>query len=346
MRVFIGSLVALLVLDSGAVTTPPEAAARVPAAMAASRSASETLVHDPGLELPRGRVRADHAFESGRAGFELRIDGEASSFRIWPVLVLPGASVTFEAPPDVVLRYGEGSARSHSPGRWAWQAPSDPGFVALRFDAPTGDQIEVVAVVVHPAEWVRGGVLGDYRIGSYRSEPLHGLPQFLPPPGFVEVAAADEDIRISPHFTLGEILCKQPGSPRFATFTSALLSKLEVLLEEVNARGIEAGTLTIMSGFRTPWYNRSIGNTTDYSRHLWGDAADVFIDGDGDGDMDDLDGDGKSTLLDAQLLAEMVDSLGARETDAFTPGGLSVYRRNAAHGPFVHIDARGSRARW
>jgi hypothetical protein len=27
-------------------------------------------------------------------------------------------------------------------------------------------------------------------------------------------------------------------------------------------------------------------------------------------------------------------------------GGLSAYRANSAHGPFVHIDARGVRARW
>ena len=27
-------------------------------------------------------------------------------------------------------------------------------------------------------------------------------------------------------------------------------------------------------------------------------------------------------------------------------GGLSAYPANSAHGPFVHIDARGARARW
>ena len=92
------------------------------------------------------------------------------------------------------------------------------------------------------------------------------------------------------------------------------------------------GTLPILSGFRTPWFNRSTGNTTDYSRHLWGDAADVFIDRDGDGDGDDLDGNGRSTLLDAHVLAGVVDELGARPSEGFMVGGMSVYRRNAAHG--------------
>ena len=47
-----------------------------------------------------------------------------------------------------------------------------------------------------------------------------------------------------------------------------------------------------MSGYRTPFYNRSIGNQTRFSRHVYGDAADIYADDDGDGKMDDLDGDG------------------------------------------------------
>jgi len=27
-------------------------------------------------------------------------------------------------------------------------------------------------------------------------------------------------------------------------------------------------------------------------------------------------------------------------------GGLGVYGSNAAHGPFIHVDVRGSKARW
>jgi hypothetical protein len=99
-----------------------------------------------------------------------------------------------------------------------------------------------------------------------------------------------------------------------------------------------------MSGFRTPAYNASIGNTTIYSRHLWGDAADVYVDADGDGRMDDLNGDGRHTVADARLLATWVEGLEARKS--WRPGGLASYRANAVHGPFVHVDARGTRARW
>lgn len=68
-----------------------------------------------------------------------------------------------------------------------------------------------------------------------------------------------------------------------------------------------------MSGYRTPYYNRSIGNETRYSRHVYGDAADIYVDDDDDGIMDDLDGDGKSTLDDARTLGEVIGSLSGEE---------------------------------
>jgi len=99
-----------------------------------------------------------------------------------------------------------------------------------------------------------------------------------------------------------------------------------------------------MSGFRTPAYNAAIGNHTVYSRHLWGDAADIYVDADGDGVMDDLNGDGRSDVQDARVLAGWIDRAVRRVP--LIPGGLAAYRRTAAHGPFVHVDARGFRVRW
>lgn len=346
--VSIGTLVSLALIPAS-TTGPADAAssdspeARFEGPEAISRDA----LLDTELKATRGRVSPAQPFETGRAGFAVRLNGQPVRLRIHSLLVLPGSVTEIDAEKGSTLRYAAGEATGSGPGTWRWQAPDSPGIVPLRVEAPTGQEVELIALVLHPATDVDDGLLGGYRIGSYRREPLHGLPQFLPPEGFVRAAPEDEDIRISPHFTLGELLCKQPGMPRYATFTGALVNKLELLLEEVNARGIDVGTLTVMSGFRTPWYNRSIGNTTDYSRHLWGDAADVFIDRDRDGNMDDLNGDGRSTHADAEFLSSIVESIGAKSPDdGFTPGGLSVYRRNAAHGPFVHIDARGHRARW
>jgi hypothetical protein len=34
------------------------------------------------------------------------------------------------------------------------------------------------------------------------------------------------------------------------------------------------------------------------------------------------------------------------EQPTLPAGGMSIYRRNPVHGPFVHVDTRGYRARW
>jgi hypothetical protein len=192
---------------------------------------------------------------------------------------------------------------------------------------------------------VRDGVLEGYAIGRYVQTPLRGDPAYLPPAGFVEVSDDDAGLLVSPRLTLGQFLCKQPGDPRFVALSPPLLEKLEAILDGVAAEGWDPASLVVMSGFRTPAYNRAIGNTTVYSRHLWGDAADIYLDGDGDGVMDDLDGDGRSGEGDARALARLVERVMA-EREGLSPGGLATYRANAAHGPFVHVDARGHRARW
>ena len=116
-----------------------------------------------------------------------------------------------------------------------------------------------------------------------------------------------------------------------------LLRKLESLLAVANAAGYRATTFHVMSGYRTPAYNRAIGNVA-YSRHTWGAAADIFIDEDADGRMDDLNNDGRSDVRDAELLYRLFD--------AEVTGGMGKYAATHAHGPFVHIDVRDRRARW
>jgi hypothetical protein len=77
---------------------------------------------------------------------------------------------------------------------------------------------------------------------------------------------------------------------------------------------------------------------------MYGDAADVFIDGDMDGVMDDVNRDGRITVADAQVLRSAAERVEAEYPSLV--GGLSAYPANSAHGPFVHVDARGVKARW
>ncbi len=274
----------------------------------------------------------------------MRLGGERLAFALASFPLSPQQGILIEGRGEeaLALRYQAGDAVAVENG-WRWIAPARPGIYALKL-VMAGDTIDLTALVLYPATMVRNGTLNGYRIGKYQAKPLRGDPSYLPPDGFLEVAIADRDVLASPHFVLGDFLCKQPGEPRYIALSPQLLMKLESITEALQERGLPSGALRVMSGYRTPAYNQAIGNRTVYSRHLWGDAADVYVDADRNGDMDDLNGDGRSTVADARLLARWIEGLTAR--GEWRPGGLGIYSRNAAHGPFVHVDARGARARW
>ena len=101
-----------------------------------------------------------------------------------------------------------------------------------------------------------------------------------------------------------------------------------------------------MSGYRTPDYNAALGNGR-YSRHLWGGAADIYVDvAPKDDVMDDLNQDGKIDTRDADVLNALIDRLVDQSAPAIAQGGLSSYKATPSHGPYVHVDARGWDARW
>src|SRR5207247_5450953 len=119
------------------------------------------------------------------------------------------------------------------------------------------------------------------------------------------------------------------------------------VIEELRRSGVDVRRVTVMSGFRTPQYNATGGNTAgraDLSRHMYGDAADVFVDNDGDGRMDDLNRDGRVDARDARVIVDAEDRVEAAHPDL--AGGGGVYKATREHGPFAHIDARGTRPRW
>ena len=194
---------------------------------------------------------------------------------------------------------------------------------------------------------VRDGRIDGYMIGEYPATPYKGLAAYKRPAGLIEVTPDLMDLPVSPHFRLGQFLCKQESDwPKFVVLRTELLIKLERVLEEVNRRGWRTGSFHIMSGYRTPHYNRSIGNGEN-SRHVYGGAADIFIDvKPKNGVMDDLNRDGKVDKKDALALYRLVESIVSDEPETWMPGGLGAYGARRSHGPFVHIDTRGYVARW
>lgn len=223
--------------------------------------------------------------------------------------------------------------------------------LALGADAVRSDESAAAAA---PAQ-VRIGheeqSLNGYRLGSY-PEPGSRGAAYAKPTMLMEVTEATRGYRVSEHFTLGQFLCKQDaGWPRYLIVREPLLALLEAVVAELARRGQPVRTLAILSAYRTPAYNRSLGNVA-HSRHIYGDAADIYVDEDSDGRMDDLDGNGRVELADALWLRDLVAGLaatasaGAQNGVELAAGGLAAYPENSAHGPFVHLDARGFVARW
>ena len=199
-----------------------------------------------------------------------------------------------------------------------------------------------------PATEVKGGLLNGYRIGEYPAKPLKGNPIYLPPTGFIEVTRDNQRTRVSPHFTLEQFLCKEDTTrsfPKYVLFKERLPLKLEAVLERVNQIGFKVDTLHVMSAFRTPFYNRAIGDVP-YSMHQWGSAADVYIDPSKANRMADLNGDGRIDIQDAKLLYDEIERMLAAPDIARFQGGLGFYPATSAHPPFVHVDVRGTPARW
>jgi hypothetical protein len=264
---------------------------------------------------------------------------------------MPGEEVPLEAVlTDSTIRYTAQAAAGRltrlEPNRWRWTAPDEKGLYPVWVrDSASGETVTLNAFVLVPMP--TAATIGEFMVGRYESRPLRGNPVYARPTGFVEVTEENRGTLVAPHFTIGQFVSKQSGGfPKYLVLRERLLLKLEMLLEEVRSAGISANTFRVMSGYRTPYYNRSIGNETRYSRHVYGDAADIYVDDDDDGIMDDLDGDGKSTLDDARALGEVIGSLSEKSWYQPFEGGLGLYKANRAHGPFVHVDVRGHPARW
>ena len=292
------------------------------------------------------------SFSAERAALDVQFAGEPIPYRVMGVFVMPGATadLSLGASPSggrVTVGAEAGTLTETSQHTWQWTAPDAPGVYPIRVrDRASGATTRLNAFVLTPFDHDQQSLNG-FRIGQYEQEPRKGLAVYEPPQGFIELTPETAHVRVSPHFTLGQFRCKQTGGPpEYVLLRTPMLRKLELILEAVNARGHAASTLHVMSGFRTPYYNRAIGNRTEYSRHLYGGAADIFVDTDGDEMMDDLTGDGRSTIADARELVRIVERVMRDGAPRGLKGGLSAYGANAAHGPFVHVDARGYRARW
>lgn len=263
--------------------------------------------------------------------------GDARSpYPVWHAVVLPGATIKLSADADFALSL-DGEILTDISGAHWWTAPDEPGVHTMRAFTAGGDQQYLSVFVLTPRS--NETYLEGYRIGTYPQDP---------PDGFIRLTAADMDTPVSPSFKIGQFICKQQIDhwPKFLVVTGDLLVRLEVLLAGLREDDrTDADTFFVMSGYRTPFYNTAIGSAR-LSRHMYGDAADIYPDVEGgDSVIDDLNQDGRITRADAEWLYDYADHL-FTASDAVVAGGIGAYGANAAHGPFVHVDGRGRAARW
>ena len=245
------------------------------------------------------------------------------------------------------LEAKQGALTATAPNRWTWEAPGTAGRYALEVKDPTGKKaFDFNAFVMVPATEVQKGVLNGFQIGSYPMAPLGGKPSYVAPKGFIEVTKDNEDTKVSPNFRLKQFLTKQKGGyPKYMVLEERLVYALEAIGKHLESDGWGADDIFVMSGYRTPYYNKLLDDT-QWSMHQWGRAADIFLDKNKDGNMDDFNKDKTVDRNDAAALAEVVDKLSKAPELADFIGGVGIYAATAAHPPFVHVDTRPWKARW
>jgi hypothetical protein len=204
-------------------------------------------------------------------------------------------------------------------------------------------------ITLLPASQKRSGRIGLYYIGNWPTGRVTPKADYTPPGGFIEVTPDEQNTPLSEHFKLRDFFPHDQQSvwPKYIVVKMKLIDKLELVLDDLRSHGIRTDGVRVLSGFRTPQYNAGGGDPRGraaLSRHMYGDAADIFIDNDGNGAMDDLNHDGRVNINDARVILAAVNRVEAAHPSLI--GGCGVYAGTSAHGPFTHIDTRGYPARW
>lgn len=222
-------------------------------------------------------------------------------------------------------------------------APSSPGMFHLTLlrDGERRVVNQVIVAVLVPFAQKLGTTLNGYRIGTYVAERLGSRREA--PDGFIEIRESDLALAVTTHLRVADFVTRdgQRGWPRYVALDPKLLDKLELVFAEVKRlQGASAGadrflSLDVHSGFRTPSHNRVVKRSAKDSRHTYGDAADVAV---------DANFDGRFTAVDSKLVALAVELVEKDHPEL--SGGLGLYTSRRYRTPYVHIDARGRRARW
>jgi hypothetical protein len=294
------------------------------------------------------------AFSADHANFSIVYDNFKIPLNTFSIFVMPSEEIVISIAEEnrdkkyVIELNGKKFENEKS---FKWQAPAKSGHYPVKIKEKNstgqGSEINLNIFVLHPAHKMNGQYLDGFKIGSYPDIPADKKAYYSKPTGFLKIEESLLDLNLTPHFKMDQFITKQCTElPQYIVLKESLLLKLEYFLEEVNKAGYKADTFGIVSVYRSPYFNKKLGNNTDLSRHLFGDAADIYIDNSGNEWMDDLNGDGKSNIYDSNILFDLAVKFDQKEEFSQLQGGLSSYKGNGIRGPFLHIDSRGFHVSW
>ena len=192
-------------------------------------------------------------------------------------------------------------------------------------------------------------------IGHYRHPNRSGNPKvrnnpdsYQPPVWWMRITDLNRNYQVIPGLAAGELVVPSENTGKQHTdmipVCYPMWRTIHTLRQALETKGIPGSALKLISMFRAPGYNRSIGSNA-FGRHIYGDAFDFYIDIEGDGKASDLNRDGKLDRRDAYIIISLIEDL---QADGKIPkGGIGVYNSiGGDHVVTMHLDMRGHRATW
>lgn len=242
-------------------------------------------------------------------------------------------------------------------------APDKPGAYFILLELIAGERrrdSEICVLVPYKASArknadgfelrVEGKTIGQYRVPSRSGnvKVRENPDSYQPPAWWLRVTGMNAGFEVVPGVTAGDLVIASEDTGTKHTdlvpVCYPMWNAIVTLRAALESRGIPGRALRLISMYRSPPYNRSIGSNA-YGRHIYGDAFDFYIDIEGSEKASDLNRDGKRDRRDAYVVVSIIEELQA--SGKLPMGGIGVYNSvTGDHEVTMHLDMRGHRATW
>ncbi len=161
------------------------------------------------------------------------------------------------------------------PGTASDKAPVDTGLPAVDSDPGADTDPEPIAPAATDVCFLGANRAGTtcfptvpaQGLGSDYAWPTASDARYRTPARVIDLNAVDLSTSVAPNFAASEFLQTWKGP--YGVLQPHAVARLQTVRDRVG------GAVQVNSGFRSPAYNASIDGA-EFSRHMYGDAADVF----------------------------------------------------------------------